>query len=410
MRAHYETGERLRKRWGDDWLGSYSPSKVFVRSTDVNRTLQSAFSQLAGLFPEGTGPLAYAPAHPDEPRPTGVRANEPALPNRGQPVAITSVAAPRDHMLRAWDNCGRFREYLKALPTSKEWVAYAEENKDTLAALGKLAGWPADQPLAVSLRAVYLVQDAWVCEEAHGLPLSPAPGAELRLAARRLADWGLTAMFAGHVDGASSLDPMFGGDARREVARLTGGMLVTAIVSALERADRGLEAPKLSLFSAHDTTVAALLSALRCFDNRGPPYNSTVVFELHRKAPSADSEVRAWYNGSPLSLPGAEGDAFPTLEAFAKAVNELGLIVTDDELFAACGASADAPPPPPATPSASPPNNAPILLAVMGGIALGAAATAGAGYVYVAASHRRAGSSLMGNPMMWSPVEEDASP
>ena len=38
-------------------------------------------------------------------------------------------------MLRAWDNCGRFREYLKALPTSKEWVAYAEENKDTLAAL-----------------------------------------------------------------------------------------------------------------------------------------------------------------------------------------------------------------------------------------------------------------------------------
>ena len=111
MRAHYETGERLRKRWGDDWLGSYSPSKVFVRSTDVNRTLQSAFSQLAGLFPEGTGPLAYAPAHPDEPRPTGVRANEPALPNRGQPVAITSVAAPRDHMLRAWDNCGRFREY-----------------------------------------------------------------------------------------------------------------------------------------------------------------------------------------------------------------------------------------------------------------------------------------------------------
>ena len=240
-------------------------------------------------------------------------------------------------MLRAWDNCGRFREFLHGLRRSVEWKAYAQEHAESLRAVAELAGFPSDAPASDLLSRVYLVQDAWVCEEAHGLPLSPKPSAELREAVRSLADWGLQAMFADVP--LPSMDAAFGGDVRREVGRLTAGLLVTEVLASLERVDAGmLYAPRLSLFSAHDTTVAALLSALRCFDGHGPPYNSTVVFELH-KLTGDESVVRAWYNGEPLALPGASADTFPSLSQFRSALEHLGLVVSEDEIFQACGLS-----------------------------------------------------------------------
>jgi hypothetical protein len=48
---HYELGQWLRQRYSEFLPEAYSREDIYVRSTDVDRTLMSAASNLAGLYP-----------------------------------------------------------------------------------------------------------------------------------------------------------------------------------------------------------------------------------------------------------------------------------------------------------------------------------------------------------------------
>jgi lysosomal acid phosphatase len=48
---HYELGQWLRQRYNEFLPEVYSREDIYVRSTDVDRTLMSAASNLAGLYP-----------------------------------------------------------------------------------------------------------------------------------------------------------------------------------------------------------------------------------------------------------------------------------------------------------------------------------------------------------------------
>lgn len=54
----YSVGKKLRERYVDTGFlsSSYKRDEVYVRSTDKDRTLQSAQSLLYGLYPPPTGP------------------------------------------------------------------------------------------------------------------------------------------------------------------------------------------------------------------------------------------------------------------------------------------------------------------------------------------------------------------
>ena len=57
-RMHYLLGVRNRKRFIQNYTflkENYDPQEILIYSTDVNRTIQSIYSQLQGLFPFGTG-------------------------------------------------------------------------------------------------------------------------------------------------------------------------------------------------------------------------------------------------------------------------------------------------------------------------------------------------------------------
>ena len=61
MQQTLKLGKAIRERYieAKGFLGeSYSRKEFYVRSTDYERTLMSAESVLAGLYPLGTGPLA----------------------------------------------------------------------------------------------------------------------------------------------------------------------------------------------------------------------------------------------------------------------------------------------------------------------------------------------------------------
>ena len=58
-RMLYLLGVSVRKRYIDKYHllnETYSPQEILVRSTDVNRTIESVESLLQGLYPQGTGP------------------------------------------------------------------------------------------------------------------------------------------------------------------------------------------------------------------------------------------------------------------------------------------------------------------------------------------------------------------
>lgn len=61
-------GSYVRQRYGAYLSESYSPDEVYVRSTDVDRTLMSAESHLAGLFPP-TADQLWNPSIPWQPIP-----------------------------------------------------------------------------------------------------------------------------------------------------------------------------------------------------------------------------------------------------------------------------------------------------------------------------------------------------
>ncbi len=58
------------------------------------------------------------------------------------------------------------------------------------------------------------------------------------------------------------------------------GRLLLELEARITAAVEGTGAPRLALYSAHDSTVGPLLCALRCFDGVWPPFASTVIMEL----------------------------------------------------------------------------------------------------------------------------------
>ena len=62
-RMLYLLGVKARKRYIDKFRllnRIYNPQEIYIRSTDVNRTIESIESYLQGLYPEGTGPTINA--------------------------------------------------------------------------------------------------------------------------------------------------------------------------------------------------------------------------------------------------------------------------------------------------------------------------------------------------------------
>ena len=116
---HYKLGKYFKKRYGcllGD--GSYSVDKVYVRSTDVDRTLMSAEANLARLF-----------------RPFGDQIWKKDL--EWQPTPVHTVPRPQDYLVASERRCDRFdyvmlqfmntSAYTDLLTKYAPLIKYAEE-------------------------------------------------------------------------------------------------------------------------------------------------------------------------------------------------------------------------------------------------------------------------------------------
>ncbi|KAK5617724.1 hypothetical protein CRENBAI_001133 [Crenichthys baileyi] len=274
MQQLYELGERLRKTYIEEtpFLSpTFIPTEVYVRSTNIVRTIESAKCLIAGLFQQKQKDI----------------------------VSILTTEAESEILYPNYHGC----KLLKVL-ISPRWAelstlpGIAADLQSILSALGIAAHQHVD---------FILIRDDMVARETHGLPNPPVLSSWRNTVEERAVD------MMCHL-----YEP-----SRREKLQLSVGALLHVLLDNIEKKLEGSSAEanrKLFLYSAHDTTLIPCLMALEIFDMKWPPYAADVTLELHQNRKTGDAFVKVSYMGQDQLIPGCSGVYCP-LQEFKQVVS-----------------------------------------------------------------------------------------
>ena len=233
-----------------------SQAGVRILSTQVSRTIESAMNLMRGMFP------------------TWVDGSRP-----DEQVTFEMRSVDREFLHPSIHQCPR----LAGLWSRKSEAAANSNEKqaETIMALLRDTVHPVE---GLSAQDFY---DIIACHEAHGVSMPPQVDEAVFAEVARL----FTEIWWRFIEGDDAM------------CRLGSGRLVDKLLKSF--ADPA--GPKLTLYSAHDSTLAFLLSSLGLSNRRWPPCSSQMILELHRDltAPATDSPlIRLVYNNEVLAIPG----------------------------------------------------------------------------------------------------------
>lgn len=286
----WELGDQLRGMLDGFLDTTYAPGVVYSRASNKDRTLQSAEAMLMALFPPG-----YGPTFPFE-------ATEQAssLPESFQPVPTHSVELERDHILRGYQNCPRYDQYMLDTfynaPAGEEATLANQELLDELADV-----FDAD----VSLKNLDLFYDYLWCSDMHDM--QDLVSDDVFQQTVDLYNWVYSQDFTPN-----------------DQSRLIGGPLIGQVLDDMQSLIRGDDSTKAKLYSAHDVTLGTLRAVLGLESTEVPPYASWAMFELHRI--SNEWVVKFTYNGEVEALPFCKDillDGYCPLEAYESALRSI---------------------------------------------------------------------------------------
>lgn len=278
MQQLYELGKRLRRRYIEEsnfLNATFSPAEVYVRSTNIVRTIESAKCLIAGLFQQ----------------------------KQKEIVPIVTSEAESEILYPNYHGC----KLLKTLG-SHRWAEsatlpdIAADLQSIQSALGIAAHQRVD---------FILIRDDMVARETHGLPCPPALDTWRNTVEQRAVD------MICHVFQPS----------KRENLQLCVGPVLHTLVDNIEAKLQGtLSEPnrRLFLYSVHDTTLMPCLMALGIFDMRWPPYAADITVELHQKKQTNETFVKVSYTGQDQLIPGCSGVYCP-LQEFKQVVSAYSL-------------------------------------------------------------------------------------
>ncbi|KAM5138638.1 lysosomal acid phosphatase [Mantella aurantiaca] len=273
MKQHWNLGQTLRERYKGFLNESYDRHEIYVRSTDVDRTLMSAESNLAGLYP-----------------PEGLQVFLPNL--TWQPIPVHTVPESEDRLLKyPILPCPKYLKLQEETRHSPEYINKTRDNLDFLHMVANETGLP-----DCSLESVWTISDILFCEARHNLSLPSWATPEVVTRLSELKDF--------------SFRFLFGIIEQEKKARLQGGVLVAQILKNITAATHNATGSlKLIAYSTHDTTLGALQMALDVYNGKQAPYASCHIFELYEED-SGNFTVEMYFRNDssrppyPLRLPG----------------------------------------------------------------------------------------------------------
>ncbi|XP_033965783.1 lysophosphatidic acid phosphatase type 6 [Pseudochaenichthys georgianus] len=278
MQQLYELGKRLRTRYVEEssFLSStFNPAEVYVRSTNIVRTIESAKCLVAGLFQQKEKEI----------------------------VPIFTTASESEILYPNYHGC----KLLKIL-ASHRW-AESSTLPDIAADLQSIQselGIAAHQHLDF-----ILIRDDMVAREAHGLPCPSVLDTWRTKVEQRAVD------MICHV-----YEP-----SKRENLQLCVGPLMHKMLANIEGKLQGTSSEpkrKLFLYSAHDTTLIPCLMALGIFDMKWPPYAADITVELHQHRQTNKPFVKVSYIDQDQLIPGCSGVYCP-LDEFKRVLSSYSL-------------------------------------------------------------------------------------
>lgn len=247
---HFVLGKYLRTRYADYLSARYHVDNVTVRSTDIDRTLMSAYCNFAGLFP-----------------PQGDQIWDSSLP--WQPIPVHTVPQDDDWVLLADNCCAKYKKLFEEAKHTDEMKKLDEENEELYKNLTQWTGTN-----VTNIFDVGEIYDVLFIESLYKLS-APEWSKPIYERLQQLAAQAFTWYSKG-----------------LELQKYTSGPLLGEMIKNMQDKIAGVIPTKqLFVYSAHDTTVSALLAALQLYDGTPPPYTATVFVELYQVNDSFVVEV-----------------------------------------------------------------------------------------------------------------------
>ncbi len=275
-------GRLLRQRYGVNCSeGASSPSSggaghnlisnrqgdrdVYLRSTNMCRTLQSLRSLVVGLY--------------DIPDPMNKQTEEGAaedaeygvLLQRNAPTVHTRPKSSETMFPQS--TCHELAERRSVVLTNQHFYENFEDYGSIHERLRALLGLPNKDDKVSWL----MLKEILSCYKVHAYPYPLSLTYDDEKTATHVCGWMWGKLY---------------GD--EQLNRLAAGRFLRELLEDLTRAEK--EDIKMLIYSGHDSSLVPLLCALGLYDNQWPPYASYLVLEVARSKSNGERFVRAIYN------------------------------------------------------------------------------------------------------------------
>ena len=288
MQQEYKMGMKFRQKYIEQshlLPEHYEYGSMYIRSTDYARTLMSAESLLMGLYPPGTGP--------------SIKANSlPALPNAFQPIPIFSAPPQFDDIIvQQISNKERLKLMEQYVYSTTDWKKKNNELKDKYSLWTTLTGIKIE-----GLDDLQLLGDTLYIHQIHNAPMPEGLNSKDIETIINNSNWAFMA----------EQKPL-------QIACAYSTKLATNIANYLNKGSQKKSKLRYVLLSAHDTTIASILSFFGSPLEQAPPYASNINFSLYENSPNYYTVVIT-YNGNSVFIP-ACGGGVCELQQFLKLVS-----------------------------------------------------------------------------------------
>ncbi|KAM3968860.1 prostatic acid phosphatase [Aphomia sociella] len=244
-RQHFALGQWLRQRYSHLLSPEFEPSELYVRSTDVDRTLMSAQANLAGMYP-----------------PSGNSIWDQQL--MWQPIPVHTEPAKEDKLLAMEKPCATYNAAYKDYVNSKEYKERLNKYQSLMNYLSAHTG-----EKVTDYNHINNIYHTLYIEELYNFTL---PNWTKNVYPDKLLDP------SGYSFSVPTALPIL---ARLKVGPLLGHIIKQMVnVVEYDNARRKEKEVNVSIFSGHDITISNVLNSLGMFDMNCPQYTSTIFFEL----------------------------------------------------------------------------------------------------------------------------------